>query len=80
MSHTPHELSEEFPGMAEKINEMKQTDVHFARMVDDYFVVNREIHNAESRLLPTDDFHETDLRKRRLHLKDEISRLLNENA
>jgi uncharacterized protein YdcH (DUF465 family) len=72
MTHTPHELSEEFPDKIEAIHALKQSDAHFARLVDDYHEVNRAVHRAETNLEPTDDLHEAELRKKRMRLKDEI--------
>ncbi|NDW52849.1 YdcH family protein [Aliiroseovarius sp. PrR006] len=76
MSHTPHELSEEFPEYAEKMSEMKQADAHFSKLTDDYHEVNRAIHRAETNVEPTDQFNEEDMRKKRAALKDEIYRML----
>lgn len=76
MSHTPHELSEEFPGQIEKIHELKERDAHFRKLFDDYHEVNRAIHRAETNVEPMDQFHEEDLRKQRLALKDRIARAL----
>ncbi len=76
MTHTPHELSEEFPEHAEKIHELKVRDAHFARLAEEYHNVNRQIHRSESRIEPLSDEHEEELRKRRLHLKDEIAAIL----
>ena len=44
MSHTPHELAEEFPDAVDKIHNLKQTDAHFARLVDEYHEINRDVH------------------------------------
>lgn len=76
MSHTPHELHEEFPQFAEKISELKQTDSHFARLAEEYHDVNRQVHRAESLVEPMDDLAEMALRKTRARLKDELYRLL----
>lgn len=76
MSHVPHELSDEFPEHRDRIHDMKQADAHFARLVDDYHKVNREVHQAETNVAPTDDLHAVELRKERLRLKDEIWRLM----
>ncbi|SFP16849.1 YdcH family protein [Tranquillimonas alkanivorans] len=80
MSHTPHELAEEFPGQQQKIAELKAKDTHFARLVEEYHDVNRAVHRAETQVEPTDDAHEHDLRKQRMALKDEIARKLSERA
>ncbi|KDA02544.1 YdcH family protein [Hyphomonas oceanitis] len=76
MSHTPHELAEEFPDAGEKIHALKMSNPHFARLAEEYHEVNRHIHRHESGVQPASDTHETELRKRRLVLKDEIYAML----
>jgi len=76
MTYTPHELAEEFPDQAQLIADLKTTNAHFARLVDDYHEVNRAVHRAETNLKPTDDLNEEELRKQRLRLKDEIWQIL----
>ena len=73
MSHTPNELSEQFPDQIEKMHGLKTSDAHFAKLFDDYHDVNRKIHRAETDVEPTDDFHLEDMRKQRLALLDQIS-------
>lgn len=76
MSHTPHELHEEFPDKAEKIHQLKVSNTHFAKLADTYHSLNRTIHRAETDIEPMDDFHLEDLKKQRLKLLDEINALL----
>lgn len=76
MSHTPHELSEEFPDRIDAIQALKQTDAHFANLCEDYHTVNRAIHRAETDVAPTDDLHMTALRRDRMILKDQINAAL----
>lgn len=76
MTHTPHELHEEFPDQAQRISELKSADAHFARLADDYHEINRAIHRAETDVEPTDDLHMAEMRKKRLHLKDQIAGML----
>lgn len=76
MSHTPHELHEEFPALADRIHALKVSDAHFARLADEYHAVNREVHRAETGVAPVDSLAESALRKKRSHLKDEIARIL----
>ena len=76
MSHTPHELAEEFPGKADRIHTLKETDAHFRKLADAYHEVNRAIHRAETNIEPTGQAHEDAMRKERLFLKDEIARML----
>lgn len=76
MSHTPHELAEEFPEHVERMGEMKQADAHFARLFDEYHELNRKLHRAETLVEPTDELHENEMRKQRMALKDQIWQML----
>ena len=72
MSHTPHELADEFPEHIEKMSALKQSDAHFAKLFDNYHEINRSVHRAETNVEPMDGLAETELRKKRGALKDEI--------
>ncbi|SHE50195.1 hypothetical protein SAMN05444279_103107 [Ruegeria intermedia] len=76
MSHTPHELAEEFPDKVELMSQLKQSDAHFARLADEYHEVNRAVHRAETNIEPMEELAETELRKKRAALKDEIWAIL----
>ncbi|MCX7890054.1 MAG: DUF465 domain-containing protein [Rhodobacteraceae bacterium] len=76
MTHTPHELAEEFPDKVETIHRLKMTDAHFARLAEEYHAVNRLIHRAEQRIDLMSEEEEEHLRRRRAHLKDQIARHL----
>lgn len=76
MSHTPHELMEEFPDKTDAMHRLKGEDAHFARMFDDYHTINRAIHRAETNVEPTDDLHMSEMRKERMALKDKIAVIL----
>lgn len=73
MSHTPHELAEEFPEKAQAISALKVADAHFARLSEEYHEINRAIHRAETNVEPTDDFNYVEMCKERLRLKDQIA-------
>lgn len=77
MTHTPHELAEEFPHLSERIATLRIEDAHFAKMADEYHALNRAVHRAETLVEPIADGAETDLRKRRAALKDAIYARLN---
>jgi uncharacterized protein YdcH (DUF465 family) len=72
MSHTPHELSEEFPDKVDAIHALKQSDSHFAKLADEYHDLNRAVHRAETNVEPMEELAEVELRKKRALLKDEI--------
>ena len=76
MSHTPHELTEEFPDLADKIHALKTSDAHFAKLADEYHELNRQIHCIETDVEPASDEHQTELRKQRMALKDELYNML----
>lgn len=73
---TPHELSDDFPGKADRIRHLKETDAHFRRLADDYHTTNRAVHRAETRAAPVSEEEEQRLRRDRARLKDEIARML----
>ena len=72
MSHTPHELHEEFPDKVDAISTLKQSDAHFAKLADEYHELNRAVHRAETNVEPMEGLAEVDLRKHRAALKDQI--------
>jgi uncharacterized protein YdcH (DUF465 family) len=76
MSNTPHELGQDFPGQAEQIHDLKMRNARFARLVDDYVTVNRQVHRAETRIDVVSETEENALRRKRLHLKDQIAKAL----
>jgi uncharacterized protein YdcH (DUF465 family) len=72
MSHTPHELHEEFPDKVDATSSLKQSDAHFAKLADEYHELNRNVHRAETNVEPMESLAEVDLRKQRAALKDQI--------
>lgn len=80
MSHTPHELHEEFPDQVQTIQSLKESDAHFAKLHEAYHEVNRAIHRAETDVEPTDDLHMAEMRKQRMALKDQIAQALRSAA
>ncbi len=76
MTHTPHELHEEFPEHADRIHALKTENAHFLRLANEYHTLNRDIHRAETDIEPTSDDHLEDMKKQRLKLKDEIFGML----
>jgi len=80
MGHTPHELAQEFPEHVETLHALKARDPHFARIAEEYHEVNREIHRLESRIEAGSEDREEELRRKRVHLKDEIAAALSKAA
>lgn len=80
MSHVPHELAEEFPEHVHRLHELKLSDPHFARLAEEYHAVNRAVHRMETGVEPASDAAEAEMRRRRMHLKDEIASILRNAA
>lgn len=78
MSNTPHTLEEEFPFDMEKLRALKVSNTRFARLLEDYDEANDKVHRAETRVDVVDTLVETQLRKERAVIKDEIARMLTE--
>lgn len=76
MSHTPHELADDFPQDKERISELKRTSPHFAKLADRYHDINRTIHRMEERIEPVADQTEFSLRRERMMLKDQLYAML----
>ncbi|MEP1145086.1 MAG: DUF465 domain-containing protein [Henriciella sp.] len=76
MSHTPHELTDDFSDAVDRINELKRTSPHFAKLADRYHEINRAIHRMEERIEPVGDATEFSLRRERMILKDQLYAML----
>ncbi len=74
-----HDLIHEFPEKKEKIHQLKMANHHFRRLFDDYHEVNDEIHRIETGAENTGDEILNELRKNRLHLKDELFEILQQD-
>ncbi|WP_336960430.1 YdcH family protein [Sphingobium aquiterrae] len=64
----------------DKIHALKVSDPIFAQLLAAYDEVNDEIHVAETNVQPTSQDRETELRKRRLAIKDQITEALSQAA
>ncbi len=76
MTNTPHELAAEFPDKADLIHKLKAEDAHFARLAEEYHMINRQVHRAETNVEPMEELAEVELRKKRALLKDQIYAML----
>jgi uncharacterized protein YdcH (DUF465 family) len=76
MSHTPHEFVADFPELAGDIASLKAKDAHFERRLAEYHDVNELVHRAETNIEPLGDLALAEERKKRMHLKDELYRIV----
>lgn len=72
-----HILTNEFPEYAEKIKQLKTAHPEFLRLYVNYEEVNALIqHYEEDGINHTTDEHLTELRKKRVRLKDDLYAIL----
>jgi uncharacterized protein YdcH (DUF465 family) len=72
----PHDLQDEFPGLAAIVERLTRTNYEFGRLAAAYDQINRHIWRIESEDEATTDDVLENLKKRRLLLKDDIAALL----
>jgi uncharacterized protein YdcH (DUF465 family) len=72
----PHALSVEFPSLADKIHSLKQTDVHFAKLLAEHDELDKKITRDEAKIegLSDDSLHE--LKQRRALIKDQLYQIV----
>ena len=76
MTAVHHDLAHELPEFRDQIHTLKLSNAHFAKLFDQYHVLNREVLRLEGEGIPlTDEAFET-LKKQRLQLKDELYSML----
>ena len=76
MSHTPHELHDEFPQDADILHRLKMFDAHFQKVAGEYHAINREIHRIEAEVDAASDERLEALKKQRLSLLDQVSGMI----
>lgn len=76
MTLDKHDLIHEFPEHREKIHALKTGNAHFAKLFTAYHEADHEIHSIESGAVNTSDDHLENRKKERLHLKDQLYRML----
>ena len=76
MSVEHHDLIHEFPELKERIHALKVSDSHFRTLFDEYHKLTRSIEKMEDEVTPVASHTEEQAKVRRLHLKDEMYRLL----
>ena len=72
-----HSLANELPEFKDRIHELKQENMHFHRLFNEYHDVDKDIHRIESGAENTSDEYLEGLKKQRLSLKDELYAMLN---
>jgi uncharacterized protein YdcH (DUF465 family) len=71
-----HDLIHELPEYRDKIHELKVSNHHFAKLFDEYHEVDHEVRRIEQDIETPSDEYTEGLKKKRLHLKDELFEML----
>jgi uncharacterized protein YdcH (DUF465 family) len=71
-----HDLLHEFPEYESKIAKLRESNDLFHNLMDEYDWLDAQIRNLEELSTPISDFHMEEMKKRRLHLKDKLYRIL----
>lgn len=71
-----HDLAHEFPEYKDKIHDLKIGNAHFAKLFREYEDAEKEIRRIELDIQPTSDVYAESVKKKRVHLKDEIYAIL----
>lgn len=71
-----HSVHHEFPEYRDHIDNLVRNDLHFKQLVEEHDHLDKEIRGIESRGAPIDDMAFEDMKKKRIHLKDEIYQVL----
>jgi hypothetical protein len=71
-----HDLAHEFPEFKDAIHDLKISNAHFAKLFDEYHLADKEVRCIEMDIQAVSDVYAEELKKKRLHLKDEIYTLL----
>lgn len=76
MTIAKHDLLHEFPEHRDRIHDLKTSNQHFARLFDEYHDVDHEVRRIEQGVENTSDEYLETRKKLRLHLKDELYRMI----
>ena len=68
-----HSLIADFPELREQLHTLRQQDSHFARLADEYEVLDKRICRVEDGIDVLDDGALSTLKAERVAMKDELS-------
>lgn len=69
-----------FPEYRDQIDQLKSTDAHFGRMVDQHNVLDQLIQRMENHTEPSTHLQIEQLKKQKLALKDQVFAILKKAA
>ena len=71
-----HPLNAEFPEFRDVIHQRKRDDAHFARLFDEYEQIDKAVVRVENGAEHLGDLTLEQMKKQRLHLKEQLYALL----
>ena len=69
-----------FPEYRDQITQLKTTDAHFVRIFDQHNALDQQIKRVESHAEPSTPVQIEQLKKQKLHLKDEVYAILKKTS
>lgn len=79
MLNEKHDLLHELPEHRDTIHRLKTSNNHFARLFDEYHEVDHEVHRIETGVENTADEYLEERKKVRLHLKDQLFHMIQQD-
>lgn len=76
MLNEKHDLHHEFPEFNDEIHDLKMNDAHFSRLFREYHELDHEVKRIEQGVENTSDDYLELKKKERLHLKDELFKMI----
>ena len=80
MQNEHHNLALEFPEYKDKIHELKMSNRHFKRIMDEHHDLDKQIRRVEAMEEAMSDDDLEIIKKKRLKLKDECFKMLSVSA
>lgn len=75
-----HDLPHEFPDKKELIAKLMEEDAEFAKIYGEYDALDAEILKIEQNIETVSDAYAEELKMKRVHLKDQLYHMLQENS
>ncbi len=80
MFNETHAILKEFPQYKERIHDLKAKDAHFAKLLENYDAVDKELFRIENEEETPSNTYTENLKKKRLKLKDELFAIISRHA
>ena len=80
MYGTRHPLTHEFPEYSGEISKLKTNNATFARLLSKYHQTDKKIYGYEQQMQPVADNYMEQLKRWRVHLKDQLYNILRRNG